>query len=91
MSLEHLNAIKKGFKHQGKLISVEDISYVEGAKKMRLDYKLKILGIILSEQFSLEFKYEIETIDCVGIGPLQKKIYPEEIGSIYQKLKSVNL
>lgn len=33
LKLEHLKAIEKGFKHQGKLIAVEAISYVEGAKK----------------------------------------------------------
>jgi len=76
MSLEHLKAIKKGFKHQGKLISVEDISYVEGAKKNEIGLQIKNTGNNIIRTIFSEFKYEIETIDCVGIGPLTKKDLP---------------
>lgn len=76
MSLEHLKAIKKGFKHQGKLISVEDISYVEGAKKNEIGLQIKNTGNNIIRTIFSQFKYEIESIDCVGIGPLTKKDLP---------------
>ena len=76
MSLEHLNAIKKGFKHQGKLICVEDISYVEGAKKNEIGLQIKNTGNNIIRTIFSQFKYEIESIDCVGIGPLTKKDLP---------------
>lgn len=76
MSLEHLKAIKKGFKHQGKLISVEDISYVEGAKKNEIGLQIKNTGNNTIRTIFSQFKYEIQSIDCVGIGPLTKKDLP---------------
>ena len=76
MSLEHLKAIKKGFKYQGKLISVEDISYVEGAKKNEIGLQIKNTGNNIIRIIFSQFKYEIESIDCVGIGPLTKKDLP---------------
>ena len=45
---------------------------------MRLDYKLNTGNNIIRTIFS-QFKYEIESIDCVGIGPLTKKDLPREI------------
>ena len=41
LKLEHLSTIEKGFKHQGKLITVEAISYVEGAKKNEIGLQIK--------------------------------------------------
>jgi 23S rRNA pseudouridine2605 synthase len=44
LKLEHLKTIEKGFKHQGKLIAVEAISYVEGAKKNEIGLQIKNTG-----------------------------------------------
>jgi 23S rRNA pseudouridine2605 synthase len=68
LQFEHLKQIQEGFKHKGKLIRVEAISYVEGAKKNEIGIKIKNTGNTLLRT--------IEKIDCVSIGPLTKKDLP---------------
>ena len=76
LKLEHLRTIEKSFKHQGKLIAVEAISYVEGAKKNEIGLQIKNTGNTIIRTIFSHFKYDIETLDCVGIGPLTKKDLP---------------
>ena len=76
LKLEHLKQIQEGFKHRDKLIKVEAISYVEGAKKNELGVKIKNTGNTLLRTIFTHFNYEIETLDCVSIGPLTKKDLP---------------
>jgi len=76
LKLEHLKTIEKGFKHQGKLIAVEAISYVEGAKKNEIGLQIKNTGNTIIRTIFSFFKYEIETLDCVGIASLTKKDLP---------------
>ena len=76
LKLDHFKTIEKGFKHQGKLIAVEAISYVEGAKKNEIGLQIKNTGNTIIRTIFSHFKYEIETLDCVGIGPLNKKDLP---------------
>lgn len=76
LSAEHLNSIQKGFRHEGKLIQVEEISYVEGAKKNEIGLRIKNTGNNIIRTIFSHFKYNIESLDCVGIGPLTKKDLP---------------
>lgn len=76
LQFEHLKQIQEGFKHKGKLIRVEAISYVEGAKKNEIGIKIKNTGNNLLRTIFTHFNYEIEKIDCVSIGPLTKKDLP---------------
>ena len=76
LQFEHLKQIQEGFKHKGKLIRVEAISYVEGAKKNEIGIKIKNTGNTLLRTIFTHFNYEIEKIDCVSIGPLTKKDLP---------------
>ena len=76
LQFEHLKQIQEGFKHKGKLIRVEAISYVEGAKKNEVGIKIKNTGNTLLRTIFTHFNYEIEKIDCVSIGPLTKKDLP---------------
>jgi 23S rRNA pseudouridine2605 synthase len=69
LKFEHL-------KHKGKLVRVEDISYVEGAKKNEVGIKIKNTGNTLLRTIFTHFNYEIEKLDCVSIGPLTKKDLP---------------
>ena len=73
---EHFKTIEKGFKHQGKLIAVDAISYVEGAKKNEIGLQIKNTGNTIIRTIFSHFKYGIETLDCVGIVPLTKKDLP---------------
>ncbi len=63
-------------KFQGKFIAVEAISYVEGAKKNEIGLQIKNTGNTIIRTVFSHFKYEIESLDCVGIGPLTKKDLP---------------
>ena len=76
LQFEHLKQIQEGFKHKGKLIRVEAISYVEGAKKNEVGIKIKNTGNTLLRTIFTHFNYDIEKIDCVSIGPLTKKDLP---------------
>ncbi len=76
LTTEHLNAIQKGFRHDGKWIQVEDISFVEGAKRTEIGLRIKNTGSTILRTIFSHFKYTIENLDCVSIGPLTKKDLP---------------
>ena len=76
LKFEHLKSIKEGFKHQGKHISVEAISYIEGVSKNEIGLQIKNTGNTILRLIFDHFKYEIIKMDCVTIGPLTKKDLP---------------
>ena len=76
LKLEDLKKIQAGFKVEGKLISVEEISYIDGESKNQIGLKIKNTGNTLIRTIFDHFKYEIVSLDCVAIGPLTKKDIP---------------
>ena len=76
LKFEHLKSIQDGFKHQGKLVSVEAISYIEGVSKNEIGLQIKNTGNTILRLIFDHFKYEIVKMDCVSIGPLTKKDLP---------------
>ena len=76
LKFEHLKSIQEGFKHQGKHISVEAISYIEGVSKNEIGLQIKNTGNTILRLIFDHFKYEIIKMDCVSIGPLTKKDLP---------------
>ena len=76
LKLEDLKTIQNGFKIEGKLIAVEEISYIDGASKNEIGLKIKNTGNTLIRTIFDYFKYEIVNLDCVAIGPLTKKDLP---------------
>jgi len=76
LKLEDLKKIQEGFKIEGKLISVEEISYIEGASKSEIGLKIKNTGSTIIRSIFDYFKYEIVNLDCVAIGHLTKKDIP---------------
>lgn len=76
LKLEDLKTIQAGFKIEGKLIAVEEISYIDGASKNEIGLKIKNTGNTLIRTIFDHFKYEIVNLDCVAIGPLTKKDIP---------------
>ena len=72
----HLKKIQEGFKVQGKLIAVEEISYIDGASKKEIGLKIKNTGNTIIRTIFEYFKYEIVSLDCVAIGHLTKKDIP---------------
>lgn len=76
LKLEDLKAIQAGFKIEGKLIAVEEISYIDGESKNQIGLKIKNIGNTLIRTIFDHFKYEIVSLDCVAIGHLTKKDIP---------------
>ncbi|GGG40305.1 pseudouridine synthase [Bizionia arctica] len=76
LKLEDLKKIREGFKVEGKLIAVEEISYIDGASKKDIGLKIKNTGNTIIRTIFDELKYEIVSLDCVAIGHLTKKDIP---------------
>lgn len=76
LKLEDLKTIQEGFKVQGKLIAVEEISYIDGASKKEIGLKIKNTGNTIIRTIFDYLKYDIESLDCVAIGHLTKKDIP---------------
>jgi len=76
LKLEDLKKIQAGFKVEGKLIEVEEISYIDNASKKEVGLKIKNTGNTIIRTIFEYFKYEIVGLDCVAIGHLTKKDIP---------------
>lgn len=76
LKLEDLKKIQTGFKIDGKLIAVEEISYIEGAAKREIGLKIKNTGNTIIRTIFDYLKYDVVTLDCVAIGHLTKKDIP---------------
>ena len=76
LKFEDLKKIQEGFKVDGKLISVEEISYIEGESKNNIGIKIKNTGNSILRTIFETLKYDLVKIDCVAIGHLTKKDIP---------------
>lgn len=76
LKFEHLKSIQEGFTHEGKRISVEAISFIDGIPKNEIGLQIKNTGNTILRKIFKHFKYEIIKMDCVTIGPLSKKDLP---------------
>ena len=76
LKFEHLKSIQEGFKCEGKLVSVEAISFIDGAPKNEIGLQIKNTGNTILRKIFDHFNYDIIKMDCVTIGPLSKKDLP---------------
>ena len=76
LKFEDYKKIQEGFKIEGKLVAVEEISYIEGEPKNKVGLKIKNTGNIILHTIFDFLKYEIVRVDCVAIGHLTKKDLP---------------
>ncbi|WP_411767341.1 pseudouridine synthase [Winogradskyella sp. A3E31] len=76
LKYEDLKKIQEGFKVEGKLLEVEEVSYIEGQSKNQVGIKIKNTGNSILRTIFDELKYDIVKIDCVAIGHLTKKDIP---------------
>src|SRR5690606_4472455 len=63
LKLEDLKKIQAGLKIDGKLIAVEEISYIEGASKNEIGLKIKNTGNTIIRTIFSYLKYEILSLD----------------------------
>lgn len=76
LKLDDFKKIRDGFKVEGKLITVEEISYIDGASKKEIGLKIKNTGNTIIRTIFDYLKYDIVSLDCVAIGHLTKKDIP---------------
>lgn len=76
LKFEDLKKIQEGFKVEGKLIAVEEISYIQGESKNQIGIKIKNTGNTILRTIFDNFNYDIVKIDCVAISHLTKKDIP---------------
>lgn len=76
LKYEDLKQIQEGFKIEGKLVSVEEISYIEGESKNKIGIKIKNTGNTILRTIFDKLQYDLVKIDCVAIGHLTKKDIP---------------
>ena len=76
LKFEDFKKIQDGFKIDGKLVSVEEISYIEGAPKREIGLKIKNTGNTIIRTIFEHLNYDIIRLDCVMIADLTKKDIP---------------
>ena len=76
LKYEDFKKIQEGIKPMGKLVAVEEISYIDGAPKTLVGLKIKNTGNSILHTIFDHLKYEIVRVDCVQIGQLTKKDLP---------------
>lgn len=76
LKFEDLKKIQEGFKIEGKELSVEEISYIEGAPKKEIGLKIKNTGNTIIRTIFEHLSYDIIKLDCVMIAELTKKDIP---------------
>ncbi|MEL0455062.1 pseudouridine synthase [Flavobacteriaceae bacterium SZ-1-7] len=76
LKLEDLKTIQNGFRVDGNLIEVEEVSYIDGAPKREIGLKIKNTGNTIIRTIFDHLKYDVVSIDCVAIGHLTKKDIP---------------
>nr|WP_321232182.1 pseudouridine synthase [uncultured Psychroserpens sp.] len=76
LKYDDFKKIQDGFKTEGKLVAVEEISYIEGESKNKIGLKIKNTGNTILHTIFDYFKYDIIRVDCVQIAHLTKKDLP---------------
>jgi len=76
LKIEDFKKIQNGFKLDGKLIAVEEISYIDNSPKKEIGLKIKNTGNTIIRTIFEHFNYTIMSIDCVAIAHLTKKDIP---------------
>lgn len=76
LKLEDLKKIQNGLKIEDKLITVEEISYIEGTSKKEIGLNIKNTGNSIIRTIFDHLNYNIVSVDCVAIAHLTKKDIP---------------
>ncbi|MDT0556311.1 pseudouridine synthase [Patiriisocius hiemis] len=90
LKASHLEEIKEGLTIDGKLIQVEEISYVDNAPKKEIGLKIKHMGNSVIRTIFDHLNYNVVKVDCVTIAHLTKKDLPRGRWKILTK-KEVEL
>ncbi|MEP0263675.1 pseudouridine synthase [Dokdonia sp.] len=86
-----IERINEGLTVEGKKISVEEVSFVEGASKKEVGLKIKHTGNSVIRTIFEHLNYEVVKIDCVTIAGLTKKDLPRGNWRHLTKQEVINL
>ena len=73
---EDVKNIREGLKIDGKSVTVEEVSYIDGASKKEVGISIKNTGNSILRTIFDHLNYNIVRLDCVMIGNLTKKDLP---------------
>ncbi|GAB4160168.1 MAG: pseudouridine synthase [Winogradskyella sp.] len=76
LKFDDFKKIQEGFKVNDKLITVEEISYIDGEPKNSIGIKIKNTGNSVLRTIFETLKYDLVKVDCVAIAHLTKKDIP---------------
>ena len=86
-----IERINEGLTIEGKKITIEEISYVDGAPKKEVGLKIKHTGNSVIRTIFEHLNYEVVKIDCVTIAGLTKKDLPRGHWRHLTKQEVINL
>ncbi len=86
-----MERINEGLTIEGKNISIEEISFVDGAPKKEVGIKIKHTGNSVIRTIFEHLNYEVVRIDCVMIAGLTKKDLPRGNWRHLTKQEVINL
>ena len=86
-----IERINEGLKIDGKTITVDEISYVDGAPKKEVGLRIRNTGNSVIRAIFEHLNYEVVRVDCVTIAGLTKKDLPRGHWRHLTKQEVVNL
>ncbi len=91
LKIADIDRIREGISIDGKKITVEEISFVEGSPKKEIGLKIKHTGNSVIRTIFERLNYEVIKIDCVTIAGLTKKDLPRGNWRHLTKQEVINL
>ena len=91
LKIADLDRIREGLTVNGKKITVEEISFVDGGPKKEIGLKIKHTGNSVIRTIFEHLNYEVVKIDCVIIAGLTKKDLPRGNWRHLTKQEVINL
>lgn len=91
LKMADIDRIREGLTIEGKKVSVEEISFVDGSPKREVGLKIKHTGNSIIRTIFEHLNYEVVRIDCVIIAGLTKKDLPRGNWRHLTKQEVINL
>ncbi len=86
-----MERIREGLTIDGKTVTVEEVSFVEGAPKKEVGLRIKNTGNSIIRSIFEHLKYDVVRVDCVTIAGLTKKDLPRGHWRHLTKQEVINL
>ena len=91
LKIADIERIREGLSIDGKKVTVEEISFVDGSPKKEIGLKIKHTGNSVIRTIFEHLNYEVVKIDCVTLAGLTKKDLPRGNWRHLSKQEVINL